>query len=57
MENLSNDSLLRRMDRIGDKLSDMELIHEWNEEQKTSYETLESQYSELKNEYESRKGK
>ena len=27
MENLSNDTLLRKMDRIGDKLADMEMMN------------------------------
>lgn len=57
MQHLSNDALLRKMDRIGDKLADMEMMNgenaprDWQEK----YDALEARYQELENEYEGRK--
>ncbi len=54
---MTDDTLLRKMDRLGDKLSDMELQssddapHNWQE----MYDALEAHYHELESEYESRK--
>ena len=53
----SDDALLRKMDRIGDKLADMEMMNgenapkDWQEK----YDALEERYRELEQEYESRK--
>ena len=57
MENLSSDTLLRKMDRIGDKLANMEMMNGENAplDWQAKYDALEEQYRGLENEYESRK--
>lgn len=41
------DRIYKRLDRIGDKLSNLELLHEWTPEQKSQYEALENEYKVL----------
>lgn len=58
LEHMTSDCLLRKMDRIGDRLANMEMMNGENapKDWQAKYDALEEQYRELEQEYEGRKG-
>ena len=50
------DFLYRREEIIGDKLSKLELLHEWTNEQRERYEDLEAQFQDNQRQIRAMKG-
>lgn len=50
MNRQERDKLLSKQDKVADKLSELELLHEWTDAQRKRYESLEDEFQALEHE-------